>query len=373
MNILIASNSFKECSNSVEISDLIYENLKSITQHNFSKVPISDGGDGFTEVCNYHYQFGGIPLTYRISKPYGDSHFNCSVFYSEETKKLYIESANVLGLKIIPEEFRNPLPLSSKGLGELIKRLEEETFPIEEIIVGIGGTGTIDMGLGACSVYGFNLFDNEKNKIEVKPENFLKAKSLLWNEVKLPFGIKCIVDVDNPLMGENGAIRVFGKQKGANEKSIQILQNGFGNILNLLRSKGLYDSSEFLAGAGGGISAGFRLLLDSTNISAKDFILGELDLQSEIESADLVITGEGSFDSQSLMGKGAGIILNEAAKLGKDVILICGKIEEKLKSSLDKNTKYFELQSYFTDEAESIKNYKSGIRKACLEIAELLK
>lgn len=371
MNILIAPNSFKECSDSVELSDLIYENLKSVTKHNFSKAPISDGGDGFTKVCNYYFR--GIPLTYRISKPYRDSYFDCSVIYSEETKKVYIESANVLGLKVIPKEFRNPLFLSSKGLGELIKRFEEELFPIEEIVIGIGGTGTIDMGLGACSVYGFDLFDSEKNKIEVKPENFLKAKSLQWNEETLPFGIKCIVDVDNPLIGKNGANYVFGKQKGADEKSIQILENGFGNILNLLKNKELYDSSEFLSGAGGGIPAGFRLLLDSTNISAKDFILNDLNLHSKIETADLVITGEGSFDSQSLMGKGAGIILNEAAKLGKDVILICGKIEEKLKSLLSKNTKYFKLQSYFTDEIESIKNYKSGIKKACLEIAELLK
>lgn len=371
MNILIAPNSFKECSSSVEISDLICENLKSMTKYNYIKAPISDGGDGFTEVCDYYFK--GKRLTYNISSPYGDSNFDCSVTYSEETKTVYIESANVLGLKIIPKEFRNPLILSSKGLGEIIKHLVEKSFPIKEVVIGIGGTGTIDMGLGACSVHGFKLFDNEKNKMEVKPENYSKAKSVEWNEVTLPFGIKCIVDVDNPLLGKNGAIRVFGGQKGADETVIQILKNGFGNILNLLKNKGLCDSSEFLSGAGGGIPAGFGLFFNSTNISAKDFILIGLGLKSKIEAADLIITGEGSFDLQSLMGKGAGIILNEAAKLEKDIFLVCGKIEEKLKSSLSKNTKYFELQSYFTDETESIKNYKSGIKKACLEITELLK
>ena len=370
-SILISPNSFKECSDSITISELIDENLQSELNQDFIMAPTSDGGDGFTEVCNYYFK--GKKLSYIISKPYGNTSFECNILYSQETKTVFIESADALGLKIIPKEYRNPLLLSSKGLGEIFRHLEKEILPIEEVVIGIGGTGTIDMGLGACSVFGFTLFDKYMREMEVIPENFSKAESIKWENYNLPFRIKFVLDVSNPLVGENGAIRVFGKQKGADEKAMAILESGFSNILNLLKNKQFLDSSKQLSGAGGGIPAGFNILFNSSNIIANEFILNNLGLKKQIELADLIITGEGSFDSQSLMGKGAGVIVNEALKLGKDVILICGKIEEELKSSFGKNVNYFELQSYFKSTEESIKDYKTGIKKVCEELVEMLK
>ena len=372
MKILVAPNSFKECSDSVNISDLIYENLKAKLGDKIIRAPISDGGDGFTEVCNYYFK--GKKLTYTISRPYGNSTFECEIFYSNEARTVFIESANILGLKIIPKEYRNPLLLSSKGIGEILQFLEKEKFSIEKVIIGIGGTGTSDMGLGACSVFGLTLINNkDKKKYEVIPENFSFVDSIKWRNHNLLFEIKFVLDVNNPLTGVNGAIRIFSKQKGADENMMLILESGFNNILNLLNDKKLLDSSKQLSGAGGGIPAGFSILFNSRDINADDFILNFLGLKEKIKIVDLVITGEGSFDSQSLMGKGAGIIVNEALKLGKEIVLICGKVEEKLKSPLRKNVKYLELQSYFNSTEESIKNYKMGIEKACEEIVEMLK
>ena len=371
MKILVAPNSFKECSDSVNISNMIYENLKTKLKDKIILAPISDGGDGFTEVCNYYFK--GRRLTYTISRPYDNSTFECEIFYSNDTGTVFIESANVLGLKIIPAKYRNPLLLSSKGIGEILRFLEKGAFPIEKVIVGIGGTGTIDMGLGACSVFGFNLFDKNMKELKIIPENFSKAVSIQWVKHNSPFRIKFVIDVNNPLIGENGAIRVFGKQKGADENAMATLESGFSNILNLLNDKQLLGSSKQLSGAGGGIPAGFRILFNSSNMDANNFILNNLGLKDKIEKADIIIIGEGSFDSQSIMGKGAGIILNEALKLRKDIVLICGKVKEKLKSSLGKNVKYFELQSYFNNTEESIKNYKTGIEKACEELVEMLK
>lgn len=370
-SILISPNSFKECSNSVIISDLIYENLKLKSGNKIIRAPISDGGDGFTEVCNYYFR--GKLLDYGITKPYSNSYFDCSILYSEETETVYLESANVLGLKLIPKKYRNPLNLSSKGLGEILNHLEKETFPVEEVIIGIGGTGTSDMGLGGCSAFGFKLFDHEKDELDVIPANYSKAEYVRWEKSNLRFNVIFILDVDNPLIGKDGAIQVFAKQKGATEEAVEILELGFNNMVNLLQNNKLLTSSNKLSGAGGGIPSGFNVLFNSSNILAREFILDHLGLRKQIELADLVITGEGSFDSQSLMGKGAGIVLSEAIKLKKDIILVCGKVDDKLKPDFKKNVKYFELRSYFDNEEESIKNYKTGIEKACNEIAGMIK
>ena len=136
MNILIAPNSFKECSDSITITNIIYNNLKKNLDCNLIRKPISDGGDGFTDVCK-HY-FNGEELIYNVSTPYNDEALECKVIYSEETKTVYIESANVLGLKVVPPERRNPLLLSSKGLGELLLILAGEIYDIKKVVIGIG-------------------------------------------------------------------------------------------------------------------------------------------------------------------------------------------------------------------------------------------
>jgi len=370
MKILIAPNSFKECSDSVRISELIYENLSSRLNFSFILKPVSDGGDGFLTVCKYY--FNGRELVYKISSPDNYSTLRCKVIFVEETKTAYVESAEVLGLKRVPSEIRKPLHLSSKGLGELLKKLAEENN-VKKVLLGIGGTATMDMGFGACSVFGLKLLDENNRKLEPIPANFGVVRNIQWKELKMPFQLKCILDVKNPLTGKNGAVNVFGKQKGADATSVSIIENGFSNILNLLKNKELTDSSKLLSGAGGGIPAGLEIFLNSSNINAEEFILNHLGLGKKISDSDVIITGEGAFDEQSLMGKGAGIILNRANEEKKKVILVCGKIDEKVKLKLGKNISFIELSSFFKNHKDSIENIETGIRKACDEIIRLIK
>ena len=369
--ILIAPNSFKECSDSVNLSRIIYNNLKKNVSCTLVQKPISDGGDGFSEVCKYYFK--GKELIYKVSTPYNDELLECKVIYSKATKTVYIESANVLGLKVVPSNKRNPLLLSSKGLGELLLALADENFDINKIVVGIGGTATIDMGLGACSVLGLKLFDLRGKELKVIPSNFSKVKYIEWNEHSLPFSVLSIIDVSNPLLGVNGATREFGLQKGADKSSIQIIENGFVNILNLFQNKGLLDNPKVLSGAGGGIHAGLKIFLGAESIPAKKFILEELNADEEIRKSDLVLTGEGLFDLQSFMGKGAGIILNQASECEKKLILVCGSIDTKEKSRLNEKVYVFEMTALFDSQADSIKYYKTGLRKICDEIVKLIK
>lgn len=375
MKILIAPNSFKQCSDSVSLSKLLYEFLSKRINTDYLISPISDGGDGFLNVCDYH--FNGKILTYLISTAYDNSKFKCDVLYDVQKNEIYIESADIIGMKVIPAEKMNAILLSSKGLGELLKLIAKDCssnrIEVNRVIIGIGGTATIDMGLGACSALGFKLFGEKNKELTVIPKNFHKVKSVEWEQLKLPFTLSCILDVNNPLFGEKGGIKIYGKQKGASKNEINIIEKGMGNILQLISKRLLIKKDLFLSGAGGGIPAGLKLFFGSKDVSAEEFILNYLKLQSKITCADMLITGEGSFDEQSFMGKGAGILVREALKLEKRIFLICGKVSEEIKMKMIENTMVIELRKFFENEEESISNYKKGIEMAAELIAKVIK
>ena len=155
--ILLAPNSFKECSTSTEIAGKLEEILKTNNELKIAKFPISDGGDGFLDVCisNFNLQV----LKFKVTRPYDNDLFTVRTAYSAEDRYLYIESAEVIGLKHIPIEKRYPLLLNTKGLGELFKLVIESGLNVDKLILGIGGTGTSDLGLGLCSEFGLKLFN----------------------------------------------------------------------------------------------------------------------------------------------------------------------------------------------------------------------
>lgn len=368
--ILISPNSFKECINSVKLSSLIQQELADLQHVELIVKPISDGGDGFLEVCKFH--FGGEIIDYKISTPYDNSELICPVLYNNNSKTVYIESANVLGLKVVPDEFRKPLKLSSKGLGELLLKIENDVisgrFSIEKVVIGIGGTATMDLGAGACSVLGLTLFNEENIKLLPIPENFSKVKNYNWENESFPFLLDIILDVDNPLLGKDGSVRVFGKQKGVSDKDIVLIEKGFGNIVNILRNSKLIDLPNNYYGAGGGIPTLFHHILNANVIRANEFIMNDLGIINLKKSIDTVITGEGAFDKQSFMGKGAGIILKEFGENSKRIFLICGTVKNDIQKKLPENIFYIELSQFFNHKEESILNIESGIRLACIKI-----
>jgi glycerate kinase len=215
--ILISPNSFKECADSVTIAELIRDELKILMNADLIIKPVSDGGDGFLNVCKFY--FGGEIRKYLISSAYDSSKFECPTLYCEKRKEVYIESAEVLGLKVVPQFYRNPLKLTSKGLGELLLKIETDVqnqkINIEKVFIGIGGTATIDMGMGMMAELGLNLLDSDGNRFSVIPNYFHLAKQINFNPVKFSFELVPIVDVTSPLLGPTGGIRTFGPQKNA--------------------------------------------------------------------------------------------------------------------------------------------------------------
>jgi len=374
IKILVAPNSFKECADSVEIATLMRasfeQNISAKIQKSldFTYKPISDGGDGFLEVCKNF--FGLETLHYEISKPYGEEKFFAQAGYSPATKTVYIESAEVLGLRTIPKEYRKPLQLSSKGMGEILLQLidnaESGFLEIKEVIIGVGGTGTNDLGLGMMEIFGLELYDKNDIQLEVLPQNYNLVEKIVVPEVVLPFKLSVISDVKNPLLGKKGSANVFASQKGAGKDEIKILEEGFKNILKQLEVEESVISK--LSGAGGGLTAALNLFFTAYDIDSNDFIMNSIIDISNNHDYNLVITGEGKYDSQSLMDKGATIITNEFIKNGTPVYFICGVTEGILPEEED--MRVIDLSEYFDSVEESIKNIEKGIDLACKRIVK---
>jgi glycerate kinase len=374
MNILIAPDSFKEVADSDKVAELFKRYLQKYTSCKIELSPVSDGGDGFLNICSKFFNLQ--QFSYDITTPYDESTISCPVGYDKERKRLFIESARVLGLRIIPKEQRHPLNLSSKGLGDLllhvIDDINRERFNVEEIFIGVGGTGTNDLGLGLCSRFGLELFDIYGERDNVLPEFYYRIKDIKWNKPDLQFKLNTIIDVKNPLLGGRGATKRFGPQKGADKGELEVLELGFNKIINILKSKKLDKSFNDLLGAGGGLAAGLYLFFDASVIPAENFIGDTLRLSEYIDNNDIIITGEGSFDEQSLDGKGAGIVLNLATSKNKKVFLCCGKIDDRLKKSLGNSVEIVEMISFFKDAEESMKNFEKGVELSSRMIASLI-
>lgn len=369
-NILIAPNSFKECADAVKVANL-FEKYLDKSMFNVILKPISDGGDGFLDVCNFHFPLQ--ILNYKVSSPYNEEIIDCKIGLDRKGKTVYIESAEILGLKKISHSNRHPLIISSKGMGDLLKMVIRDTenskISVDKVVIGIGGTGTMDMGMGMCSRFGLKFYDAYENELEVVPENFPRVNKLDIPRVEFPLIAEAVLDVNNPLLGINGGASVYGKQKGATGGEIKVIELGWSKLINLFEKNKLLDLSNKLPGAGGGLAVGLKILFDTLEVKASDFIKKNINMNYLKPFPDIVVTGEGAFDEQSLMGKGAGTIISLFENKNIPIVLCCGKIDTKVPEKLGMNVFPIELGKYYDSVEESIQNFEESIKSACDEIA----
>lgn len=365
IKLLVAPNSFKECADAIEIADII-KNQFTEPAYQVISIPISDGGDGFLKICENNFQLKIV--TRDVYSFYDENIFQIPIGISKDQKHIYLESAEIIGMKKIPLVKRNPSVLNSNNIGELLNKLSTEFPEIIKIVLGIGGTATNDLGFGLCVPFGLKIYNKDKVELPVQPKYFAEVNSIVLPTKKLSILIEVVIDVEIPLYGKTGTSKTFAKQKGATEEEIEILEKGVLNILSILKLEHGIDFTDKFIGAGGGLILGLSLIADLEICFAEQFLLKELKLEKKISNADFIVTGEGTFDQQSLMKKGTGIIINSAKKYQKKVFVICGKSYQAVSSSIGRNTLIFPLEKYFSTEKESIKNYKTGIEKACAEI-----
>lgn len=365
MNILIAPNSFKECADSVEISEILSKRLSTHLDFKIIQKPLSDGGDGFLSVLKNIFKTSEFDIN---AEDYFNRPQTYKLLIDENIETGYLESASIIGLKCFDEKDRKPLILNSAALGKVIKQIstdvQQAKYKIKTLIIGIGGTATIDFGIGACTQLGLKLLDVKGNELIPIPKNINQVEQLKFTKQEIPFSIKCVVDVDTDLIGEPGAIEIYGKQKGASEDDIKIIKTGIEKIINLFSIDKNFTLPKKINGAGGGLAAGLNIFLGTEIIHAEDFITNIILKDLNLNDIDAVVTGEGSFDLQSFEGKGAGIILKLFSKKNIPIFLINGSTNLSSSIKLSNNVHIINLTDFFDSKESSIKNYSAGLDKA---------
>jgi glycerate 2-kinase len=366
MNILVAPNSFKECADSVSISKIITKELINKNNYNLIFIPLSDGGDGFLNT--YQFIYKAKPVTYYIRDHYLDQLVAYRVIFNENSKSIWIESAELFGLKVIEKSRLNPLKINSEVLGKLLLLIQEDVLndkmDVDDVFIGIGGTATIDFGLGACSQNGLTLFDESRQILDPIPMDYDKVKSYSFKNPEFPFKIKCIVDVETNLLGEPNAIEIYGKQKGASDPDLIMIKKGIQNIVSIINNVSNTSKLENLNGAGGGLAAGLNIFLGAEIVKAEDFIKNYLLNDIDFDKIDAVITGEGNIDFQSFEGKGVGVILKLFKKKNIPIFIVCGSTSQLENIEIPKNVSIIRLMDFFKDRKESIDNFELGLAKA---------
>lgn len=328
MKIVIAPDSFKESLTALEVAEAIEAGLKKVLPDaEYVKVPMADGGEGTVQSLVDATE--GRLISAEVRAPLGNK-VRAEFGLSGDGRTAIIEMAAASGLHLVPSEKRNPLHTTSYGTGELILAALDEG--VEKIIVGIGGSATNDGGAGMLQALGALLLDANKQPIGAGGGCLqdLAAIDLSGLDKRLA-GVEIVVacDVDNPLCGEKGASAVFGPQKGATAEMVQALDSGLQHFAALAaRDLGLDIQSPAGAGAAGGMGGGVLLLPDARLQAGVKIVMEAVGLAEKVQDADLVITGEGRMDAQSVHGKTPIGVAHTAKAFGKPVIAIVGCLRE---------------------------------------------
>jgi len=373
MRILIIPNSFKECADSSTVAKTLAKKLIKCSGVEIESLPLSDGGDGFLSVCREKYQLKTI--RYKIPRLAGKGYKYVPVGYSPKDRIVFLEVADVIGIKDVPLDSRDPLNYNSYPLGLLLKKISfyfaKRSVKLKKIVIGIGGTGTSDLGLGVCSAFGLKLYDKDDKELAAIPGNFIRAAKIS-RPYMYDFDLQLVTDVRIHLLGEFGTTFFFARQKGVKEEELPELEEGVKNILAIIKRDFNADYSDTLLGAGGGLGLGFSLLTDPVVVGASRFLNKTLMLKEKIENTDLIVTGEGRFDLQSLFNKATGVVIKEAMRQKKKVVLIAGTTDDIAVKNLGRKVTIFNLSNHFANREESILNFRRGLNLASDFIAGLL-
>ena len=302
-----------------------------------SHAPLTDGGEGFCPILTQaasgymeHHKVSG-PLGEEVDSPLGWVNLERipesarKLLGSKNGKLAIIEMASVAGLEQVPNGQRHPKHCTTRGVGELIRIAVAEEADV--ILLGIGGSATSDLGLGALEALGLQFCPSG----QVTPAQWPAIKKITGN-IGLtipPIYIAC--DVDNPLLGTRGAAAVYGPQKGLKPEEIEAFDGATERVAKQLCE--FFNQPECTlrasgSGAAGGIGFGLNVAFGSNYVAGFELVTAWLDLSSKIKEADLVLTGEGKFDNSSLAGKGPYALLAAAYSSDTSAILLAGLAEE---------------------------------------------
>lgn len=326
MKVVVAIDSFKGSLTSLEAGKAAKIGiLRASPDAEVVVRPLADGGEGTVETLTLG--MGGELRTVTVTGPLGYP-VQCTYGILRETKTAIIEMSGAAGITLIPVEKRNPLHATTYGVGEVI--IDAINQGCRNFIVGIGGSATNDGGIGMLQALGFQILDKNGDQVSYGARGLKDIVSIsdenILPELRLSsFRIAC--DVKNPLCGENGCSVVFGPQKGASPELIIEMNSWLEDFARLTKEKyPMADAAYPGAGAAGGLGFAFLSYLNARLESGIRIVLDETKLEDCIADADIVVTGEGRLDAQTVMGKAPAGVAELAKRHGKPVIAFAGSV-----------------------------------------------
>jgi len=326
MRIVIAPNAFKGSLTALQAAEAIQQGILGIMPHaDCILLPIADGGDGTADVLVRGTD--GQMHTTAVMDALGDV-IQASFGILGDGTTAVIEMANASGLRLVPSERRNPLVTTTYGTGELMRAALNRSA--RRMILGLGGSATVDGGAGMAQALGARLFDRHGQEIiwGGGALDMLDRIEISGLDPRLQTcEIIAACDVDNPLVGDQGAARIFGPQKGATPQMVAQLDANLTHYAHIIqRDLGITVRDIAGAGAAGGLAAGLIAFCGARLQPGIDLVLDTLDIDQHLQTADLVITGEGRIDGQTAHGKAPVGVALRAKRHGIPVVALTGGI-----------------------------------------------
>ncbi len=324
MQILIAPNSFRGSINALEVAQALAEGLQQVSpSFTIDVLPIADGGDYFATVLTQH--FGGTLQVTQTVDPLGRP---IEAHWGLVNGRAFVEVAQASGTHRLVTAELAPLEVSSYGTGMLMKAALEKGC--KEMMLGLGGSATVDGGMGILHALGIRFLDARGNELSASGTATgniatVDLQGLMPQVAECSITLVC--DVENPLLGKEGAASVFGPQKGATKAQVAQLEQNLTHFANITQQvTGISVGRLPHGGAAGGIAAFLHAYLGAEMKPGTETVLDVLQFDRHLAQADLVITGEGKLDAQTLNGKGPHGIAQRAKQKGKKVIGVAGAI-----------------------------------------------
>src|SRR3984893_9797338 len=324
MKILIAPDKFKGSLSAREVAENIAAGLREVLRDSMIDiVPMADGGEGTAEViCS---ALGGSWMKCKAHDPLGRE-IEARYAFIDDQKRAVMEMSEAAGMRRVAENERDPLRASTLGVGEML--LDAAQRGARESMIGLGGSATNDGGCGMARKLVFRFFAGDKELTGAVTELLELTRIERPKDLSLP-KITAAADVRNPLLGKNGATRVFGPQKGAIPDKIDKLERALTKLADVVAKEFGFDyRDEPSAGAAGGLGFGLMSFCGAKIRTGFDVVAKAVGLESKMKDVDLVITGEGSLDRQTLEGKTPAGVAQLARKLKKPVFAFVGRATE---------------------------------------------
>jgi glycerate kinase len=382
VKILIAPDKFKGSLNAREVAENIAKGLRdALPDARIDVVPMADGGEGTAEaICEAR---GGSWVNCKAHDPLSRE-IDARYAWVEDRKLAVMEMSEAAGMRRLSENERDPVRATTFGVGEMI--LDAASRGANEIIIGLGGSATNDGGFGMARAIGYRFFAGTKQlvgavselteltRIEASVAAGVSPARSTMQPARLPPQLKIIaaVDVQNPLLGENGATPVFGPQKGARKDGLNVLEEALTRLADVVAQEFGFDYRDKPgAGAAGGLGFGLMSFCAATIRPGFDVVAEAVGLESKMKEIDVVITGEGSLDRQTLEGKTPAGVARLAHELGKKVFAIAGRYDgnRQVRELFDE---VYELVRPGMTEKEQMKRAEELLRENAQELAKSL-